>query len=67
VPHASSGWREYGSTTLAGTPIDLRLRVGGNALGDTDVADRFATRAKVFSACDCERISSIWLEPRNSV
>jgi pectin methylesterase-like acyl-CoA thioesterase len=50
VPSASSGWREYGSTTLAGTPIDLRMRVGGYTLSDTEVADRFATRAKVFSA-----------------
>ena len=50
VPNASSGWREYGSTTLAGTPIDLRMRVGGYVLSDSDVADRFATRAKVFSA-----------------
>jgi len=50
VPNASSGWREYGSTTLAGIPIDLRMRVGGYTLSDADVADRFATRAKVFSA-----------------
>ena len=44
-----SGWREYGSTTLAGVPIDLRLRVGGYALTDAEVAARFATRAKVFA------------------
>jgi pectate lyase len=50
VPNADAGWREYGSTTLDGTPIDLRARVGGYALSDADVANRFATRAKVFAA-----------------
>jgi pectate lyase len=49
VPSADAGWREYGSTTLDGTPIDLRARVGGYALSDADVASRFATRAKVFA------------------
>jgi len=49
VPSADAGWREYGSTTLAGVPIDLRLRVGGYALTDAEVAARFATRAKVFA------------------
>jgi pectate lyase len=47
---ADAGWREYGSTTLAGTPLDLRTRVGGYVLSDADVANRFATRAKVFAA-----------------
>jgi pectate lyase len=28
VPNAASGWREYGSTTLAGTPLDLRRARG---------------------------------------
>jgi pectate lyase len=50
VPTADAGWREYGSTTLAGMPIDLRSRVGGYALSDAEVAARFATRAKVFAA-----------------
>ncbi len=50
VPNADTGWREYGSTTLNGTPIDLRARVGGYALSDADVANRFATRARVFAA-----------------
>jgi pectate lyase len=49
VPSADAGWREYGSTTLDGTAIDLRARVGGYALSDADVASRFATRAKVFA------------------
>jgi pectate lyase len=50
VPNVDAGWREYGSTTLSGTPIDLRARVGGYALSDADVANRFATRAKMFAA-----------------
>jgi pectin methylesterase-like acyl-CoA thioesterase len=50
VASVDAGWREYGSTTLAGTPIDLAARVGGYALSDTEVANRFATRAKVFAA-----------------
>jgi pectate lyase len=50
VATADAGWREYGSTTLAGTPLDLRTRVGGYVLSDADVANRFATRAKVFAA-----------------
>jgi pectin methylesterase-like acyl-CoA thioesterase len=50
VATADAGWREYGSTTLAGAPLDLRTRVGGYALSDADVANRFATRAKVFAA-----------------
>ena len=50
VADANAGWREYGSTTLSGTPLDLRTRVGGYVLSEADVAARFATRAKVFSA-----------------
>jgi pectate lyase len=50
VPTADAGWREYGSATLDGTPIDLSTRVGGYVLSDADVANRFATRAKVFAA-----------------
>jgi pectin methylesterase-like acyl-CoA thioesterase len=49
APNADAGWREYGSTTLDGAPIDLRMRVGGYALSDADVANRFATRARVFA------------------
>jgi len=50
VPSAAAGWREYGTTTLDGTPIDLRLRVGGYLLSESEVAARFANRAKVFAA-----------------
>jgi pectate lyase len=50
VASADAGWREYGSTTLAGAPLDLRTRVGGYVLSDADVANRFATRDKVFAA-----------------
>jgi len=50
LPSADAGWREYGSTTLSGMPIDLRTRVGGYVLNEAEVAARFATRAKVFAA-----------------
>jgi pectate lyase len=50
VPTATSGWREYGSTTLNGTPINLAARVGGFQLSASDVAAGFADRARVFSA-----------------
>lgn len=50
VASAAAGWREYGSTSLAGVPIDLRNRVGGYTLTDAEMAAKFATRAKVFSA-----------------
>ncbi|USX23175.1 pectinesterase family protein [Oxalobacteraceae bacterium OTU3REALA1] len=50
VPTAASGWREYGSTTLGGDPINLAARVGGFQLSASDVAAGFANRALVFSA-----------------
>jgi pectate lyase len=50
VATAASGWREYGSTTLAGDTINLAARVGGFQLSASDVAAGFADRAKVFSA-----------------
>ena len=50
TPTAASGWREYGSTTLGGDPINLAARVGGFQLGASDVAAGFANRVLVFSA-----------------
>ncbi|NVM74329.1 pectate lyase [Duganella sp. SG902] len=50
VASAASGWREYGSTTLAGDAINLAARVGGFQLSASDVAAGFADRAKVFAA-----------------
>lgn len=50
VPTATSGWREFGSTTLAGAPIDLSLRQTGFPLSAQEVAAEFATRALVFRA-----------------
>jgi pectin methylesterase-like acyl-CoA thioesterase len=49
-PNATSGWREYGTTDLAGAPLDLAARVGGFQLSASDVAAGFATRAQVFAA-----------------
>lgn len=50
TPTAVSGWREYGTTDLAGNPVNLSTRVGGYQLSATDVATSFATRPLVFSA-----------------
>jgi pectin methylesterase-like acyl-CoA thioesterase len=50
VARADAGWREYGTTDMAGNPLDLRARVGGYLLSETDVANRFASRDKVFAA-----------------
>jgi pectate lyase len=50
VPTAVSGWREYGTTDLAGTPLNLATRVGGFQLSASDVDLGFSTRAKVFAA-----------------
>jgi pectin methylesterase-like acyl-CoA thioesterase len=50
VATAASGWREYGSSTLAGDAINLAARVGGFQLSASDVAAGFADRAKVFAA-----------------
>ncbi|MDB5790440.1 MAG: hypothetical protein JWQ80_464 [Massilia sp.] len=49
TPTAISGWREYGSTDLAGNPLDLRLRVGAYLLGSDEVEAGFSTREKVFA------------------
>ncbi len=49
VARADAGWREYGSTDMAGNPLNLAARVGGYILSDTDVANRFASREKVFA------------------
>ena len=50
VANAASGWREYGSTDLSGTPLNLATRIGGYQLSPTDVAAGFATRAQIFAA-----------------
>jgi pectate lyase len=50
TPTAASGWREYGSTDLAGTPLNLAARVGGYTLSAGDVAASFSNRAQIFSA-----------------
>ncbi|QBE65924.1 pectinesterase family protein [Pseudoduganella lutea] len=49
-PNATSGWREYGTTDLAGAPVNLAGRVGGFQLSASDVEAGFSTRAKVFAA-----------------
>ncbi|GGY43632.1 pectinesterase family protein [Pseudoduganella albidiflava] len=49
TPDAAAGWREYGTTDLAGTPLDLGARVGGFQLSASDVAAGFSSRAQVFA------------------
>lgn len=50
VARADAGWREYGTLDMAGNPLNLSARVGGYLLSETDVANRFASREKVFAA-----------------
>ncbi len=50
VPTATSGWREYGTTDLSGTPVNLASRIGGYLLQPAEVAAEFSTRAQIFSA-----------------
>lgn len=49
VARADAGWREYGSLDMSGNPLNLAARVGGYILSETDVANRFASREKVFA------------------
>ena len=41
---AASGWREYGTTDLGGTPLDLTTRMGGHQL----TADEFALVRRIL-------------------
>ena len=50
VPTAISGWREYGTADLAGTPLNLSTRVGGYLLSADEVSAGFADRTKIFAA-----------------
>ena len=50
VASAASGWREYGTTDLAGNPVSLATRVGGDQLTDAEFAAGFSTRAQLFAA-----------------
>ncbi|MGV7206994.1 pectinesterase family protein [Oxalobacteraceae bacterium A2-2] len=50
VATAASGWREYGSTDLAGNPLNLGARAGGFLLSASDVAAGYANRAQILSA-----------------
>lgn len=50
-PRDGKGWEEYGSTGLAGEPLDLSRRSGGRLL-DAAAAARYDSRAKVFSQYD---------------
>lgn len=47
----SAGWAEYGSTDLAGRPLDLSTRRGGRVLAPAEAA-RFANRSQLFAGFD---------------
>ena len=47
---AASGWREFGTTDLSGTPLNLAARVGGDVMTSADVAAGFSSRAQIFAA-----------------
>lgn len=46
-----AGWAEYGSTDIAGKPLDLSGRRGGRVLGQAEAA-RYADRRQVFASFD---------------
>lgn len=52
VASASRGWREHGTTDLAGNPVDLAKRAGGYTLSAAEVRARFGTRATIFAGYD---------------
>jgi pectin methylesterase-like acyl-CoA thioesterase len=49
---AGAGWAEYGSTDMAGAPLDISQRAGGRTLSVAQVAAGFANRAQVFAGFD---------------
>ncbi|QNB00089.1 pectinesterase family protein [Massilia sp. Se16.2.3] len=49
MANAAQGWREYGSTDLAGKPLDLSKRVGGYLMTAEEVEARFGSRASIFA------------------
>jgi hypothetical protein len=50
VATAASGWREYATTDMAGAPVSLTARVGGDILTDAEFAAGFSNRAQIFAA-----------------
>ena len=49
---AGAGWAEYGSTDMAGAPLDLSRRIGGRVLSAAQVAADFGSRARIFAGFD---------------
>jgi len=50
VATAASGWREFGTKTLAGAAVNLATRIGGHLLTASEVAAGFSSRAQIFAA-----------------
>lgn len=48
---AASGWKEFGSRSLAGAPLSLAARTpAARALSAQEVAAGFGSRAQIFAA-----------------
>lgn len=50
VGTATYGFREYGTTNLAGSPLNLSGRVGAYLLNASEVNQYYSSRAKIFSS-----------------
>jgi pectin methylesterase-like acyl-CoA thioesterase len=50
APTAASGWREFGTIDLDGTPLDLAARIGGDVMTSDEVAAGFSSHAQIFAA-----------------
>ncbi len=54
IATADQGWREFGSTDLAGNALDLSERCGDSdschILTEAEVSDRFCSRAQIFAS-----------------
>ncbi len=51
VPTATSGWREYGSTDIAGTTLDVSQRVNASyQLSFGEIVSSYCNRAQIFAA-----------------
>ena len=50
VATAASGWREFGTKTIAGAAVNLGARIGGHQLTASEVGAGFSSRAQIFAA-----------------
>jgi pectin methylesterase-like acyl-CoA thioesterase len=50
-PRGGAGWNEYGSTDMAGQPLDVSKRSAGRVLNASEAA-RFSSRERIFAGFD---------------